>query len=73
MELERLRKNTTIYKLMQNAKRHIVPSVEAPQLEHFKISHFSEGAPVATLGTAQDQQVFLHALVALYEIDYPIT
>lgn len=62
--------NTTIYKLMQNGKKQIVPSVEAPTLTHFKIAHRSPGIPVAAIGQAGDQTVYLHALVCLYEIDY---
>ncbi len=65
-----LGKNTTIYKLMQVGKEQIVRSGSAPTLEHFKPAHFSPGNPIAAIGTAGDQTVYLHALVCLYEIDY---
>jgi dolichyl-diphosphooligosaccharide--protein glycosyltransferase len=65
-----LGKNTTIYKLMQVGKEQIVPSGSAPTLEHFQPAHFSPGKPIAAIGTAGDQTVYLHALVCLYEIDY---
>jgi dolichyl-diphosphooligosaccharide--protein glycosyltransferase len=65
-----LGKNTTVYKLMQAGKHSVVSSVEAPQLKYFKISHMSPGNPVASLGTYQDQTIYLHALVCLYEVDY---
>jgi len=66
-----LGKNTTVYKLMQTGKYHIVSSVGLPQLKYFKVAHFSPGNPVASLGTTQEgQTVYLHALVCLYEIDY---
>ena len=65
-----LGKNTTVYKLMQTGKHSIVSSVEDPQLKYFKVAHFSPGTPVASLGTYQDQTVYLHALVCLYEVDY---
>ncbi len=65
-----LGKNTTIYKLMQVGKEQRVPSGSAPTLEHFKPAHFSPGNPIAAIGTAGDQTVYLHALVCLYEIDY---
>lgn len=63
-------KNTTVYKLMQTAKNHIVPSAEKPSLKYFKVAHFSPGTPVAALGKSGDQTVYLFALVALYEVDY---
>ncbi len=62
--------NTVIYKLMRYGRSSVVTSVTAPALEYFKATHFSNGAPLATLGTAGDQSVYLHALVCLYEIDY---
>jgi len=64
-------KNTTVYKLMQAGKHHIVSSVELPQLKYFKVAYFSPGNPVASLGTYEDQTIYLHALVCLYEINYP--
>lgn len=63
-------KNTTIYKLMQVGKQYIVSSGELPQLRYFKVSHFSPGYPVASLGNVDGQTVYLHALVCLYEVDY---
>jgi hypothetical protein len=51
-------------------KEQIVPSGSAPTLEHFQPAHFSPGKPIAAIGTAGDQTVYLHALVCLYEIDY---
>jgi dolichyl-diphosphooligosaccharide--protein glycosyltransferase len=65
-----LGENTTIYKLMQTAKKFTVSSVTAPELEHFKAVHFSPSNPVASLGTVGDETVYLYATVALYEIDY---
>jgi asparagine N-glycosylation enzyme membrane subunit Stt3 len=65
-----LGENTTIYKLMQNAKKSVVASLDAPELEHFKAVHISPGNPVASIGTVGDETVYLHATVALYEIDY---
>ncbi len=65
-----LGKNTTIYKLMQTAKQSIASSIQAPQLRYFKIAHFSPGNPLASIGKSGDQTVYLHALVALYEVDY---
>jgi dolichyl-diphosphooligosaccharide--protein glycosyltransferase len=65
-----LGKNTTIYKLMQTAKHSKVTSIEVPQLKYFKIAHFSDGDPVASLGQYQGETVYLYALVALYEVDY---
>ncbi|UCE95415.1 MAG: hypothetical protein JSV51_06710 [Candidatus Bathyarchaeota archaeon] len=66
-----LGKNTTIYKLMQTAKHHLVPSEQTPQMQYFKITHFSPGTPLAVIGeTQQGQAIYLHALVALYEVDY---
>lgn len=64
--------NTTIYKLMQNAKGAILgpTNVPAPELEHFKPVHFSPGLPVASIGTYGSETVYLHAVVALYEIVY---
>jgi len=65
-----LGKNTTIYKLMQNAKAATGISVDAPALTYFKNPEFFGGI-VASLG--QDQQgnpVYLVALVSLYEVDY---
>ena len=61
---------TTIYKLMQYGRSSVVTSITAPALKYFKVAHFSSGAKLATLGTAGDQTVYLHALVCLYEIDY---
>ncbi|MFP3984476.1 MAG: STT3 domain-containing protein [Candidatus Bathyarchaeia archaeon] len=63
-------KNTTIYKLMQTAKLSIAPFEEPPQLKYFSVTHYSPGTPVARIGTYQEQPVYLHALVALYEVDY---
>ncbi|MCW4051898.1 MAG: hypothetical protein NWE78_01650 [Candidatus Bathyarchaeota archaeon] len=65
-----LGKNTTIYKLMQFGKEQRAPSGAAPILEHFEPAHFSPGNPIAAIGTAGDQTVYLHALVCLYEINY---
>ena len=65
-----LGKNTTIYRLMQFGKEQIAPSGAAPILEHFEPAHFSPGIPIAAIGTAGDQTVYLHALVCLYEINY---
>jgi hypothetical protein len=62
--------NTTIYKLMQNAKVSKVSSLTAPELKYFKVAHFSPGNPIASLGTVSDETVYLNAVVALYEIDY---
>jgi len=63
--------NTTIYKLMENAKSSQVSGYPAPQLTYFKNPHFF-GGPVATLGTIQStgETVYLDALVCLYEVDY---
>jgi hypothetical protein len=65
--------NTTIYKLMENAKSSQISGYPAPQLTYFKNPHFF-GGQVATLGTTQTTQgtvtVYLDALVCLYEIDY---
>ena len=65
-----LGKNTTIYKLMQFGKEQKAPSGAVPILEHFEPAHFSPGIPIAAIGTAGDQTVYLHALVCLYEINY---
>lgn len=65
-----LGENTTIYKLMQNAKNSVVSSVNAPELKYFKAVHLSPRNPVASLGTVGNQTVYLYATVALYEIDY---
>jgi dolichyl-diphosphooligosaccharide--protein glycosyltransferase len=65
-----LGQNTTIYKLMQNAKASKVSTLTAPELEHFKPVHFSPGLPLASLGTAGSETVYLYAMVALYEINY---
>ncbi|MCW3980254.1 MAG: hypothetical protein NWF11_02135 [Candidatus Bathyarchaeota archaeon] len=65
-----LGKNTTIYKLMQFGKEQIAPTGADPVLEHFRPVHFSPAKPIAAIGTAGDQTVYLHALVCLYEIDY---
>jgi dolichyl-diphosphooligosaccharide--protein glycosyltransferase len=62
--------NTTIYKLMQNAKKPVVTSIIAPDLEYFKPVHFSPATPAASLGTYDSTTVYLYATVALYEIDY---
>ena len=65
-------KNTTIYKLMETAKYSLGGAPEeAPDLEFFKVSHFSPGNPIASLGTYEEQTVYLYALVALYEVNYP--
>jgi dolichyl-diphosphooligosaccharide--protein glycosyltransferase len=65
-----LGKNTTIFKLMQAGKHHVVPSAADPQLQYFKVTHFSPGQQLAALGTAGEQTVYLHALVCLYEVNY---
>jgi asparagine N-glycosylation enzyme membrane subunit Stt3 len=65
-------RNTTIYKLMENAKSSQIGAdyYPAPQLTYFKNPHFF-GGQVATLGTTQSgTTVYLDALVCLYEIDY---
>jgi hypothetical protein len=67
-----LGQNTTIYKLMQNAKASKVSTLPAPELEHFKAAHFSPGLPVASIGTVGSETVYLYAMVALYEIDYDV-
>jgi len=66
--------NTTIYKLMENAKSALLYSTSgytAPALTYFTNGHFF-GGPVATLGTIQStgETVYLDALVCLYEVDY---
>jgi dolichyl-diphosphooligosaccharide--protein glycosyltransferase len=65
--------NTTIYKLMENAKSALLYSTlgyTAPELTYFKNPHFF-GGEVATLGTDQSgNYVYLEALVCLYEVDY---
>jgi dolichyl-diphosphooligosaccharide--protein glycosyltransferase len=65
--------NTTIYKLMENAKSALLYSTlgyTAPALTYFKNPHFF-GGQVATLGTDQSgNYVYLDALVCLYEVDY---
>ncbi len=66
-------RNTTIYKLMQTARNTKVSAVTAPQLKYFEIAHVSPGTPIAALGTSGDQTVYLIALVALFEINYPTT
>ena len=65
-------RNTTIYKLMENAKSSQIGAdyYPAPQLTYFKNPHFF-GGQVATLGTTQSgTTVYLDALVCLYEVDY---
>jgi dolichyl-diphosphooligosaccharide--protein glycosyltransferase len=66
-----LGQNTTIYKLMENAKSSLVSGYTAPTLLYFKNPHFF-GGEVATLGTIQStgETVYLDALVCLYEVDY---
>jgi asparagine N-glycosylation enzyme membrane subunit Stt3 len=66
-----LGKNTTIYKLMENAKSSQISGYPAPTLTYFKNGHFF-GGQVATLGTIQStgETVYLDALVCLYEVDY---
>jgi dolichyl-diphosphooligosaccharide--protein glycosyltransferase len=69
-----LGQNTTIYKLMENAKSALLYSTlgyTAPELTYFKNPHFF-GGEVATLGTIQStgETVYLDALVCLYEVDY---
>ena len=69
-----LGKNTTIYKLMENAKSSQISGYTAPELTYFKNPHFF-GGQVATLGTAKTAEggtvtVYLDALVCLYEVDY---
>jgi dolichyl-diphosphooligosaccharide--protein glycosyltransferase len=68
-----LGQNTTIYKLMENAKSSLLYSTlgyTAPTLLYFKNPHFF-GGPVATLGTdSSGNTVYLEALVCLYEVDY---
>jgi len=65
--------NTTIYKLMENAKSFLLYSTlgyTAPTLTYFKNPHFF-GGPVATIGTdSSGNTVYLCALVCLYEVDY---
>jgi dolichyl-diphosphooligosaccharide--protein glycosyltransferase len=64
--------NTTIYKLMENAKSALLYSTSgytAPTLTYFKNPHFF-GGQVAYLGTSGSTDVYLDALVCLYEVDY---
>jgi len=66
--------NTTIYKLMENAKSSQISGYPAPTLTYFKNPHFF-GGPVGTLGTTttttgETVTVYLDALVCLYEVDY---
>jgi dolichyl-diphosphooligosaccharide--protein glycosyltransferase len=62
--------NTTIYRLMENAKKSVMSSLTVPTLEHFRAVHFSPATPAASLGTAGGTTVYLYATVALYEIIY---
>jgi dolichyl-diphosphooligosaccharide--protein glycosyltransferase len=62
--------NTTIYKLMENAKSFLISGYTAPALTYFKNPQFF-GGPVATLGTdSSGNTIYLCALVCLYEVDY---
>jgi dolichyl-diphosphooligosaccharide--protein glycosyltransferase len=68
-----LGQNTTIYKIMENAKSYLLYSTlgyTAPELTYFKNPHFF-GGQVAMLGTTSSgTTVYLDALVCLYEVDY---
>jgi dolichyl-diphosphooligosaccharide--protein glycosyltransferase len=71
-EWNALGQNTTIYKLMENAKSYQIGAgyYIAPALTYFKNPHFF-GGQVATLGTTSSgTTVYLDALVCLYEVDY---
>jgi len=62
--------NTTIYKLMENAKSHLISGYTAPELTYFKNPQFF-GGQVATVGTdSSGNNVYLDVLVCLYEVDY---
>ena len=63
-----LGKNTTIYKLMENAKSSQVSGYPAPQLTYFKNPHFFGGV-VAQIQDSTNP-VYLCAVVCLYEVDY---
>ncbi len=61
--------NTTIYKLMENAKSFQISGYTAPTLTYFKNPRFF-GGEVASYTTTSGTTVYLDALVCLYEVDY---
>jgi len=61
--------NTTIYKLMQNAKSSHISGYPAPELTYFTNPQFFGGA-VASYTTTSGTTVYLNAFVCLYKVDY---